>query len=182
MADAALQALNAKEAHLRGEIETLEAQLRRMASKASSSREQPPSSTGEWPAPSSRERPPSLLAAPAQGTEIVLDEGEAMLMGEIMGMMQAAPTPALAAMLTALRGKHNKPALSHGSSMHISKSSDVAVPAPEASALPAATAAQLKAIHSGRATLLRQILLAYFRRHFTAGTCSMPLPLSVRHN
>uniref|UniRef100_A0A7S3EVY2 Uncharacterized protein n=1 Tax=Haptolina ericina TaxID=156174 RepID=A0A7S3EVY2_9EUKA len=91
------------------------------------------------------------------------------MMGEIMGMMQAAPTPALAAMLTALRGKHNKPALSHGSSMHISKSSDVAVPAPEASALPAATAAQLKAIHSGRATLLRQILLAYFRRHFTAG-------------
>ena len=86
-------------------------------------------------------------------------------------MMDAAPTEALPAILAQLRGEplQAPPAMRALDVSDAEAGDGVSAAKPTAVAPPPATAEQLRAMQSGRARLLRNILTCHFERHVPDG-------------
>ena len=169
-----LAAIEAKEAELRDEIKELSASIVSMSKRT-------PAQDAPSPATSS---PAIILRDRATiASDLDLKPEEAMMMGEISGMLQSAPTEALAQMLAQMRGtsvdKIMKAAAASVVTSEAPQLSDSSETQPAAAApsserandvLPAvARVSHSKVMQSGRAKLLRSILQTYFRRHAPEG-------------
>ena len=166
-----LAAIEAKEAELRDEIKELSASIVSMSKRT-------PVQDAPSPATSS---PAIILRDRATiASDLDLKPEEAMMMGEISGMLQSAPTEALAQMLAQMRGtsvdKIMKAAAASVVTSEAPQLADSSETQPAAAApsserandvLPAVS--HSKVMQSGRAKLLRSILQTYFRRHAPEG-------------
>jgi len=114
---------------------------------------------------------------PARELPSDLTTDEAMLVGEIKGMLDSAPTEAMAALVAKLRGTSVENVMQEAEANAAARTRATALPEPEpptpttyvaARTAPTLLEPQISTtpeMRSGRACLLRHILLAYFRAH-----------------
>ena len=100
---------------------------------------------------------------PARELPSDLTTDEAMLVGEIKGMLDSAPTEAMAALVAKLRGTSVENVMQEAEANAAARTLAPALPEPEPQI---STTPEMR---SGRACLLRHILLAYFRAHAPEG-------------
>ena len=118
---------------------------------------------------------------PARELPSDLTTDEAMLVGEIKGMLDSAPTEAMAALVAKLRGTSVENVMQEAEANAAARTLAPALPEPEpptpttyvaARTAPTLLEPQISTtpeMRSGRACLLRHILLAYFRAHAPEG-------------
>jgi len=152
-----LRALQAKEAALQTQVKELAARLSSSQGQLACHR-QPP-----------RLHPntaPSTISVPAGVNDASFDGEETVMLAEIAGMLQALPTQALPDVLSRLR---SLPLAAPEPAPAIEELQPAAPSPPENDDDQSSWSQLSKEMQSGRASLLRQILLNYFRQHAPEG-------------
>jgi hypothetical protein len=118
--------------------------------------------------------PPTVQLAAHPPPSLALGSGEATALVEIMAMMESMPTPALAEMLGRLKGVENAAAPRLELERQLRRpgsasSSGLVAPLAASPVEPGRRAHHDPVMHSGRARLLRSILLNFFQKHAPEG-------------